>query len=134
MKLTRNKRYIMKSIKKIYLLSALALTVATPMLHANDETDAKIHQAVEARLAKTPTNATDLATTLDILKTEILEIIKNSPDSVQYASLKTALEKLNSKQMLAMIIHLKTILNNVPGHTKALILTKVPTNLQSWLK
>ncbi|HSW77111.1 MAG TPA: hypothetical protein VLG50_08690 [Candidatus Saccharimonadales bacterium] len=124
----------MKSIKKIYLLSALALTIAAPVLRADDATDKAIHQAVETKLAKIKDPAKELTTVLDEIKIEILEIIKNSSDTKKYSSLKTALEKLDSKQLICMMIHLKIVLNNIPTQTKALILTKVPSNYQSYFK
>ncbi|MFA5998522.1 MAG: hypothetical protein WC747_00680 [Candidatus Babeliales bacterium] len=124
----------MKTIKKIYLLSVLALTVTAQVVRADDATDTKIHNAVETRLATTPTTAVGLANTLGELKTDILAIIATAPDAANYATLKAAVEKLDPKQMLAMVIHLKNVLEIMPNNTKALILTKVPLRIRLAMK
>ena len=125
----------MKTIKKIYLVSALALTAAVPtMMRADAVTDTKIHKAVEVRLTKAPTSANDLKAALDVLKVELLAIIDAAPNPAEYTTLKTALKQLDTKVLLAAIVHLKTVLNNVPGNTKALVLSNVPMYLIPLLK
>ncbi|MCX5924530.1 MAG: hypothetical protein NTZ68_03850 [Candidatus Dependentiae bacterium] len=117
----------MKTIKKIYLLSVLVLAVTAQGAPANIiTTDTRIHNAVEARLAKNFANAKDLATTLGSLKIEILAIIDAAPDAANYATLRAAVDKLEPEKMLAMVIHLKTVLKSMPDNTSALILAKVP--------
>lgn len=117
----------MKSIQKLFLLSVLGLGVYVNQALADEITDNKIHQVVSDHISSIQGGDTKaLADALEKIKADVSVIIKNSPDSEKYSTLDAALCKLDPTAMYAAIGHLKTVLANVPAHTKDLIMKKYP--------
>lgn len=117
----------MKTIQKLFLLSVLGLGVYVNQALADEVTDNKIHQVVSDHINSVQAGDTKaLADALEKIKIDVSDIIKNSSDSDKYSTLHAALCKLDPTAMYAAIGHLKTVLANVPTHTKELVLQKYP--------
>jgi len=114
----------MKSIKKIYFLSAFGLLILASKLQADKATDIAIKAIVSEQAKQIQKNDTmSLLNAMVNIKINILKAIESSTDSTnKYNALKKDLENFNPEALIKHISTLKRILQELPEESRILIL------------
>jgi hypothetical protein len=125
----KTKGVFMNYFQKMFMLTVLAVGVYVPEAISDESIQNKIHNAIEKRineLNKTSSRKDgDIIKLLDIIKADITEILNSTSDTTEYNDLKEALEKLDTRNLFAMLGHIRIILANIHPNTKELILKQV---------
>lgn len=126
--------FIMKSIKKLLLLTAFTTIIQVSQIHP----DAKIQKQIRDVIKKHQTKAQVIQTKdqlqkfLETLKKDLKDILKHAPNTTQYKELKKAVDQLNPKEMAVNFDHIKTILKNVDHDIKDSILSFIPFQFKAF--